>query len=126
AIHIAALSQLWAARSLHDEDLRAAYEGEREFFDGRFGEGVAVALIPLNAAENKNALVPRTFEEAEQELTALRARIGGIEDFQRLAKEKSEHLASKARGGQLGVLTRASTLLPPEVRDDVFALLDSK
>ncbi len=126
AIHIAALSQLWAARSLRDEDLRGAYQSEREFFDGRFGEGVAVAMIHLNAAENKNALVPRTFDEAEQELVALRARIGGIEDFQRIAREKSEHLASKARGGQLGILTRDSTLLPPEVRDEIFAALDSQ
>ncbi len=126
AIRIAALSQLWAARSLRDEDLRAAYESERESYDGRFGEGVAVAMLQLNAAERANQLVPRTFEEAEQELVELRARIGGIEDFMRLAREKSEHVASKSKGGQLGVLTRGSTLLPPEVRDEVFRTLETK
>jgi hypothetical protein len=126
AIRIAALARLWSERNLRDEDLRTAYESEREEFDARFGEGVAVAILHLNAAENKNPLVPRTFEEAEQELVALRARIGSSEDFLRLAKEKSEHVASKPKGGQLGVLTRRSTLLPSDVRDEVFRALDAK
>ena len=124
AVRAAALSHLWVERGFDQDELRAVYESERSEFDGRFGEGVAVARIQLVAGERKNTLVPRTYEEAEDELTALRARIGGTEDFLRLAAELNEKAGARGQDSEVGVVTRLAGGLPAPLRAAVFEVLD--
>jgi hypothetical protein len=130
AVRSAALSRLWVERGFDDAELRAVYESERPEFDGRFGEGVAVAMIQLVAGDRTNTLVPRTYEEAERELTGLRTRIGGTEDFLRLARETSEDLGGRLgpgnKGGEVGIVTRLAGNLPASLRVAIFELLDSR
>lgn len=124
AIRVAALAHLWVDRSNTDEDLRSVYTAERELFDGRHGAGVETSVLVLNAARYKNELNPRTFEEAESELEALRARIDSPEDFERLAREHSEDPRSRTGGGRIGVVAAGSPGVPSELRDAIFAALD--
>lgn len=124
AIRVAALAHLWVDRSHPADALQAAYESERAFFDGRFGEAVETRILLLNAARFKNDLNPRTFEEAEAELTKLREKIGGPEDFARLAREQSEDVQSRELGGNIGLVTRESPGIPTAIRKAVWSEVD--
>jgi len=126
AIHVSALAILWVDRSRTDEDLRDAYEAERKLFDGRYGEGVEVRVLVLHAAKYKNELIKRDFEEAEKQLLELRARMRGIEDFERLARLHSEDATSRESGGLIGVVTRGAAGVPEALRRIVFAKLDTE
>jgi len=124
AIRVATMSRLWVDRAFGGDKLRAHYDAQREHFDGLFGAGASVNLIILKAAVYKNELMPRTFEEADAELEALRARVEGPEDFARLARLHSEELGSRERGGDIGIVTRRAPGVPAEIRQAVFEVLD--
>ncbi|MFT5052490.1 MAG: hypothetical protein ACI8QZ_003924 [Chlamydiales bacterium] len=125
AIRVAALSRLWLERSHSDDALRDVYAGDRPYFDGLFGEGVEIYVLLLKAARYKNELNPRTFDEADVELTELGDRARGVEDFMRIVKLHSEDPISRENGGRLGVVTRATPLVPEQIRNAAFKLLDS-
>ena len=125
AIRVAALSTFWLHRTHSPQDLRDAYEADRAFYEGLFGEGVEVQALVLKAARFKNELNPRTFEEADAELIELRERITTSEDFTRLAQKHSEDMVTRETGGRLGVVTRAAPRVPSPIRDAVFARLDT-
>lgn len=126
AIHVSSLAQIWIDRSKTVEDLRETYEAERAFFDGRFGEGVELRVIVLRAAKYKNELIQRDFDEAERELLEMRARIRGIEDFERLARLHSEDPNSREEGGLIGTVTRGAAGVPSALREAAFAKLDAE
>lgn len=123
SVRIATLSRLWVDRREGAAGLRAAYERERELFEGRFGEALRAHLLFLVASRYKNQLNPRTFEEAEEELAELAESIGGTEDFAALAGRLSEEPRSRERSGELGWVTRGGELLPA-LRDALFARFD--
>ena len=125
ALAIAILSRYWIDRAHDDASLRTVYAADRALFDGAYGEGVESLALVLKAAKLPNDLVPRTFEAAEAELVELRAKIGSIEDFQRLTAEHSEDPVSRERGGGLGIVTRDSKGVPESVRKAIFAALDA-
>ena len=125
AIRVAALTHFWLERSHSDEDLRDAYKAERSTFDGLYGEGIEVNVLLLKAARFKNELNPRTFEDADSELEELRARVQGVEDFQRLVRLHSEDPLSREKGGLLGVVTRGTPRVPEQIRKTVFRELDA-
>jgi hypothetical protein len=120
SIVIAALANLWVDRSMNDAALRAAYTKERDAFDGRFGEAIDARMIFLRAANLPNQLIPRDFPAADRELSTWKAGLRTLEDFAKLARERSEEPGSRDQDGRIGFVTRADDRLPVEIRDALF------
>lgn len=123
AVRATALAYLWVERKYDGDALRAVYEQERELFESRHGEGVEVWILLLKAAQFRNDLNPRTFEQAELELQKLRAEIEGLEDFARLASRQSEDPVSREKDGCVGIVRRATRQFPAHLSDAVFEVL---
>ncbi len=124
-LQVQALSYLWSDRTHDEASLRKAYETEREFFDARYGEAVDVYTLLLRAARFKNDFNPRTFEEAEAELSTLTEKIAGLEDFQRLAGELSEEGTTRARRGHMGRITAGMAAVPEPIRRAAFDAIEA-
>ncbi|MFT5199419.1 MAG: hypothetical protein ACI87O_002088 [Planctomycetota bacterium] len=125
ALRSAALSRLWVARTCDDACLREFYAAERENFDGHFGEGVETFAILLKAAQVKNEMNPRTFEEAENTLEELRGDIKGLEDFKRIAGVRTDDVNARAAGGLIGWVRRRTAGVDPAIRQAVCDGLDA-
>jgi len=123
AIRIAALARLWIDRTMGPEGLRRAYEADRGHFDGLYGAAIDTSVLILRGAQFKNDLNPRSFQEAEGELTALAKEIDSFEDFQRLARERSEDAGTRPSGGWVGFVGAGSERVPPEIREVVARTL---
>jgi hypothetical protein len=123
ALRISALSKLWVERSYDADTLKRTYQDERELFDGLYGPAHEVAFLFLRAAGFKNPLNPRTFEEAERELTAQFGRARTREEFRELAKKMSEDADTKTAGGELGWVGPLTPKVPREVREEVVRRL---
>jgi hypothetical protein len=98
SVTIAALSGLYIDEVYSEEGLRAAYNTERVFFDGYYGEALGVRAILLQANLFPNEFIPRTFEAAERELLKLMALVSSEEDFLAFAQEHSEAKGKLAKG----------------------------
>lgn len=120
AVVIAALATLWVDRSQGDAGLRASYAKERDFFDGRFGEAIDARMIFLRATPLPNQLIPRDFAAADRDLVAWKSTIKNVDDFGKLAHERSEEKATGEKDGRLGYVTRGGDGLPVELRDALF------
>ena len=123
AIRIAALARVWVDRTLGPEGLKKAYESDRVRFDSLYGAAVDTSMLYLRAAQFKNQLVSKTFQEAEGELEKLAKEIHSFEDFQRLARERSEEAKLRANGGALGFVSAGSVGIPREIQDEVARAL---
>lgn len=124
AIRIAALARLWVDRTSGPEGLKKTYEAERAHFDGLYGAAIDTSMIFLRGAQFKNALNPRSFKEAEGELESLAKSIKSFDDFQRLARERSEDADTRANGGAMGfVTTESERVRVVEIRDAVAKAL---
>lgn len=129
AIRIAALARVWVDRSLGADGLKKAYEADRAHFDGLYGAAVDTTMLYLRAAQFKNQLVSKTFQEAEGELVTLAKGIHSFEDFQKLSRERSDEAALKANSGALGFVNSGNdrarlpdgtyVAIPREVRDEI-------
>jgi hypothetical protein len=115
-VRSAALAHLWVDRTYGADGLRAAYEAERETFDGRYGAARETRVIFLRAAKLTNQLIPRSFEEGERELANLKGQIASLADFERLAKTRSDDTATREQGGLLGWVTNHDERVPVEIR----------
>ncbi len=125
ALRAAALSRLWVNRTCDDACLREFYEGERENFDGHFGEGVETYAILQNAAKLKNDMNPRNFEEAEAILEQLRGDIKGLENFKAIAGVRTDDVSARAAGGLIGWVRLRTSGVDPAIRQAVGDALDS-
>jgi hypothetical protein len=133
AIRIAALARVWVDRSLGPDGLKKAYEADRAHFDGLYGAAIDTTMLYLRAAQFKNELNPRSFQEAESELEKLSKDIHAFADFQRLAHERSEEAPLRANGGALGFVSGGTDrarlpdgtvfLMPHEIRDELARAL---
>jgi len=123
AIRVAALSRLWVDRSSGPEGLKRTYEAEREHFDGLYGAAIDASVLFLRGARFKNDLNPRTFDEVEGDLRKLAREIRTADDFQRLARERSEDAGTREGGGALGWVGSGSERVPPEIRAEVHKAL---
>ena len=126
ALRAAALAHAWVDRTWDDDGLRRVYEDERELFDGVYGEALELYAIHKRAARYKNDLNPRTFEEAEAELVALKGEIARAGDFQRLAALHSEDPSTRPQGGRIGFVSRSTPTVPPPIRAAVFDEVDAE
>ncbi|MFN0006765.1 MAG: peptidylprolyl isomerase [Planctomycetota bacterium] len=123
AIRVAALAHLWVDRSNDGESLKRIYEAEREQFDGLYGPAIETSVLFLRGARFRNDLNPRTFEDVEGELRKLAEKIRSADDFQRLARERTEDPLTRETGGGLGWVGSGSERVPPEIRDEVRKVL---
>jgi hypothetical protein len=93
-------------------DLWLFYRSHRESFDRLYGEQVDLAAIFKKAGQpsaEQAGFVPRTFDEAMQELEELKARIeSGTFGFEAAARSRSDDAFSGQRGGRLGVIGPAT------------------
>jgi hypothetical protein len=97
-VSIAALSGLYVDRAYGDDGLRAAYNTEREYFDGHYGEALGVRALFLRAARFTNEFIPRTFAAAESEMNEMLAAIEGEDEFLLISKARSEAQGELAKG----------------------------
>jgi hypothetical protein len=123
SIRVAALARAWVDRSYSADDLRRVYNDEREHFDGLFGASIDTYMIFLRAAELTNDFNPRTFVAAEAELKRWKPDIHSLDDFKRLAREKSEDAPTRESGGSLEWITALSPRVPGDVRAEVARAL---
>ncbi|MEZ5974769.1 MAG: hypothetical protein R3E96_07965 [Planctomycetota bacterium] len=123
AVVSAALARLWVDRTCNDECLREVYQNERDQFDGMFGEGAQTFAIRLNAGDVVNDLVPRTFDQAEAELNALRGDIHSLEDFQRLAAVRTDDIRAREAQGLVGYVRGRTDGVEAPVREAVMRAL---
>lgn len=123
SIRIAALARAWVDRSYSPEELRRVYSDEREHFDGLFGASVDTYMLFLRAAELTNDFNPRTFVAAEAELQRIGQDIRSLEEFKRLARERSEDAPTRESGGSLDYVTALSPRVPPDIRTAVARAL---
>jgi len=123
AIRIAALARLWVDRTAGPDGLKRTYEADRAHFDGQYGAAIETSMVYLRGAQFKNDLNPRSFQDAEGELAKLAKDIRSFEDFQRLARERSEDAVTRASGGALGLVSAGSERVPVEIRDAVAKAL---
>ena len=123
AIRIAALARLWVDRTSGPEGLKKTYEAERAHFDGLYGAAIETSMLYLRGAQFKNDLNPRSFQEAEGELASLAKGIRSFDDFQRLARDRSEDAGTRASGGALGFVSAGTDRVPVEIREAVAKAL---
>jgi hypothetical protein len=123
SVRVAALSRLWVDRSYDDAALKRVYSDEREHFDGMFGEAIETRMLFLRGAEFKNEFNPRSFKDAERELTALKGEIKTLNDLARLALERSEDATTRETGGDLGLISAGATRVPAEILAEVARVL---
>jgi len=98
SVSIAALSGLYVDRIHGEEGLRAAYDSERDYFDGHYGEALGVRALFLNAARFTNEFIPRTFETAEEEMREMLTLIDSEEEFIAISEGRSEAQGELAKG----------------------------
>ncbi|HKB17057.1 MAG TPA: peptidylprolyl isomerase, partial [Planctomycetota bacterium] len=78
------------------------------------------SILFLRAAPSPTPRVSRTFEAAEAELRGIAAACADSAAFAEAAKSRSEDEASKATGGDLGVLHRGDAQLDPALLEAAF------
>jgi hypothetical protein len=120
AIVSAALAHVWVDRTHGEDGLKQAYASERAWFDGRFGDAYELRVLFLRAAHLTNALVPRSFGDAERDLDALRPALRTAAEFAREAKARSEDARTRENGGLLGFVTAGDESVPEPIRSAAF------
>jgi len=107
---------------LHPDDaLRQELVAQRQQVLDAVGPRRRIGVIFVRALAEPNALIKRTFEQAEQHLVEVRKRIAK-DGFRVTATIESEHGASRQQGGDVGWHRRGSTDLPDEILKTAFAL----
>lgn len=133
AVQIEALTRVLVDAANDEQALRAAYEREKEVYEGRYGEAVRTHLMFLSAktfdkliaAENKELTpaqrLPRALEQCEQELKRLCTGIASLDDFKKKASLVNEDEELKKSSGDMGYVTRLDPRLKAEMREAIFA-----
>jgi peptidyl-prolyl cis-trans isomerase D len=106
-----ALADIAANVEVTDEELRAAYEQERERFE--MAEQRRARHILVEVAEGQE-------DAARAEADSIAARIRGGADFAAVAAEVSDDAGTKAQGGDLGPISRGMLVGPFE--DALFSM----
>ncbi|MBU0754617.1 MAG: peptidylprolyl isomerase [Planctomycetes bacterium] len=88
----------------HEAYLKEYFEKHQDHFNHQFGRAARLSTIFLQGVKFPNQFVHRKFEEAKEELAAIKTRIvRGEVRFEDMARVYSEH-ESKKTGGDLGFI----------------------
>ena len=98
SVLIAALSGLYVDRVYGEDGLRAAYNTDRDYFDGNYGEALGVRVLFLRAARFTNDFIPRTFEMAESDMQQMLSVLESEEEFLAVSQARSEAQGELAKG----------------------------
>ena len=101
-LRVAGYLRLLSERVMPDSFFDDLSEELTQRYDNEHGETRNVGWILLRAADEKESPLDLDFEEAKEELLALRDRIKTTEDFSDLAYDYSEDDRTRRRGGMLG------------------------
>jgi hypothetical protein len=116
SVSIAALSGIYVDRMYGEEGFRDAYNTDREYFDGHYGEALGVRVLFLRAARFTNEFIPRTFEKAEEEMQQMIAVMESEEEFIAVSEGRSE-----AQGVLAGGALHWMPKLDRQIRADLIA-----
>ncbi len=111
-----------AAKTHPPEELARRLREERASVLRSHGEKRAVSIVLVRGADEPNAIVKRTFDEAREEALRVRALLDEGQSFLRVAQIHSEDPYSKVRGGDLGLFSRGSEEIPDAVLEAAFSL----
>lgn len=114
--------RLRAERRYDDAWFAALPAADRAALEGKLGEARQVLWILLRARAEKVDALDLDFAEAALELRSYTAEIHGETDFRRLARDYSEHDASRAREGLLGWIHLYEPQVEMAVCQAAFAL----
>jgi len=106
-----ALADIAATMEVTEDDLRAAYEDERERFERQEERRASHILIEVAEGEE---------DAARAEAESVAARLAGGEGFAAVAAEVSDDTGTRGQGGDLGWISRGTLEGPFE--DALFAL----
>lgn len=120
ALRVAALATYVVRVEVPEDQLERVYRADQERFDGRLGAAVHGRVLFLAAGGVEGSPL-RSFAAAREEMAKLAQRAASEPAFAALAKERSEDLLTRPRGGDLGFITRAQEGVLPEVRDALFS-----
>jgi peptidyl-prolyl cis-trans isomerase D len=101
----------------NEAKLKALYE-ERKFVYEKVPRELKLRQIMVKVAPDAK---PEVEKEAQKRAEALAARVKKGEPFEKVAKEASDDLATKARGGELGWRGHGAANLPGEPEKQLFA-----
>lgn len=104
-----------------DAALAAELAQDRQAVLDQVGPRRRIGLIFVRASDQPNGLIPRTFDEARQQLAEARARLAK-DQWADVARITSEHNTTKMRGGDSGWHHRRSESLPEPMLAAAFAL----
>ncbi len=103
------------------QQLLARLASDREAELQRFGPRRNLAIVFVRALEEPNALVPKDFAKAEEQLRAAKQRLD-TETFANVARIESDDAGTKMRGGDCGWIARKGRDLPEPVLEAAWAL----
>jgi len=89
----------------HEAYLQDFFENNREYFNQQYGEAARLSTIFFKAVKFPNQFVSREFDDAMDELEAIKDRLQrGEVSFENMARIYSEH-DSKKNGGDIGFVS---------------------
>lgn len=123
AIQVAAWAHLWVDRKYDDAALRELYGTERDRFDSLYGEAVETWVLYLRAAEFKNDLNPRDFNDATREALRIKETVTSFPQFQYEIRRSSEDRTTREKDGFWGWITSGTPKADAAARQEIFDAL---
>lgn len=119
AVRVAALASHVVRLEVPEDRLEAVYRSDQARFDERIGAAVRARVLLLACGGPEGGPLP-SLEQARAEALQLAPRLVSESAFQALARERSDDLLSRPRGGDLGFVTRGQDNVLEEVRAALF------
>ncbi len=105
------------------QDLLKYYDEHKGEYEEASVRAIYIAFSPsADKQDSSNTKKPLKEEQAKAKAEALLAELKKGADFAKLAKENSDDTGSAEKGGDLGPIKHASSGIPADVKNAIFAL----